>query len=328
MAHDGKILARARTALDERRYANRDEQQRRIRVVYSCVPEIGEIDAKLRGQMARLASLALSRRADTPEQLETLKRENLELQARRAELLVEHGWPMDYLDEIVSCPHCRDTGMRGDRICDCLEKLYNRELTEELSGLLRHGNESFEHFDLSLYSDRPDPATGIVPRKAMELNFAVCKRFAETFPAVKENLLLQGGTGLGKTYLSGCIARVVAAKGYSVCYDTAAAALDAFEKQKFSRDVEESESAADQVRRMLSCDLMILDDLGTEMVTAISISALYTLLNGRLVSGKRTIISTNCRDEELLRKYSPQICSRLNGEFVTLPFIGEDLRKK
>ena len=327
MAHDGKLLARARERLEQQRADNQAEHQRRLNQVYARVPEIQRIDAQLQGQMARLVRLTLTHKEDLGEQIQALERENLDLQVRRAELLVEHGWPVEYLDEIVSCPQCRDTGLKDGRPCDCLEKLYNRELTRELSGLLRHGDESFARFDLSLYSDQPDPGSSVVPREVMEVNYAICKRFAENFPEVSSNLLMQGGTGLGKTYLSACIARVVAEKGCSVCYDSAASALEAFERQKFSRDAEEAEAAATRVRRMLSCDLMILDDLGTEMVTSLSTSALYTLLNTRLVSGRRSIISTNLSDEELQKKYTPQICSRLAGEFRTIPFVGEDIRR-
>ena len=203
-------------------------------------------------------------------------------------------------------------------VCSCLEKLYNQALTEELGVLLQNGDECFERFDLNLY---PDDA-----QSTMSIVLDSCKRFAANFPNVSSNLLLQGGTGLGKTYLSACIAREVAAKGCSVCYDTASAALDTFEKQKFSRIPEETEAAGTRVQRMLECDLMILDDLGTEMITPMSVSALYTLINTRLVNGRKTIISTNCTDAELHKKYSPQICSRIEGEFLCLPFVGKDIR--
>ena len=327
MAYDGKLLARARERLEQQRQENRDEQQRRLVRVYTRVPEIREIDGALRGHMAKLVSLALSRRPDLREQITALEGENLDLQKRRAELLVEHGWPIDYLDEICSCPRCRDSGMlENGQICECVERLYNQELTKELSGLLRHGDESFEHFDLTLYSDQPDPARGVAPRSVMKVNLAICRRFAKNFPDVAGNLLMQGGTGLGKTYLSACIAREIAAKGFSVCYDSASAALDAFERQKFSRDSEESAAADTRVKRMLSCDLMILDDLGTEMITSVSVSALYSLLNTRLVNGRHIILNTNLSDEELAAKYGAQIFSRLAGEFQTLPFFGKDLR--
>ena len=326
MPYDGKILARAREQLDQRRAANQAEQQRRLSAAYARVPEIQQIDARMRAQMAELVRLTLSRRSDLAERIEELKKENLDLQVRRAELLVEQGWPVDYLDEICSCPKCRDTGIDNGAPCECLHKLYNQELTKELGVLLRSGDESFERFDLNLYSDLPDES-GLSPRENMTRVLSACRRFAENFPQVSANLLLQGDTGLGKTFLSACIARVVASKGYSVCYDSASAALDAFERQKFARDPEEAENAARRVRQMLSCDLMILDDLGTEMLTPFSVSALYTLLNTRLVNARRIIISTNCSAEELQRRYSSQICSRLDGDFLRLPFTGADIRR-
>ena len=327
MTYDGKLLARARTALDAQREDNQAEQQRRMLRIYQEIPEIELIDRTLRSHMAELVKLTLSRPADLKERLAALQERNLDLQMRRAELLTEHGCSITYLDEIVSCPKCRDTGYDGTEVCDCLKKRYNLELTKELSGLLKNGDESFDHFDLSLYPLTPDADTGVVPREAMEAVFAGCRKFALNFPDVSSNLLLRGGTGLGKTYLSACIARVVAEKGYSVCYDTASVALEAFERQKFSRDPAEAEAAGVRVSRMLSCDLMILDDLGTEMVTPMSVSALYTLINTRLNEGRRTVISTNCSDEELSRRYTPQICSRIHGEFLELPFYGEDIRR-
>ncbi len=326
MPYDGKLLARAREQLELRRAANQAEQQRRLSAAYARVPEIQHIDNQMRVQMTELVRLTLSHRGDLTERIEQLKKDNLELQARRAELLVEQGWPMEFLDEICSCPKCRDTGIYNGAPCECLHKLYNQELTKELGVLLRSGDESFDRFDLTLYSSQPD-ASGIPPRENMAQVLAACKKFAANFPQVSTNLLLQGDTGLGKTFLSACIAREVAEKGYSVCYDSAGAALDAFEKQKFARDGEEAENAARRVRRMLECDLMILDDLGTEMGTSFSISSLYSLLNTRLVNQKRTIISTNCTWEELQRRYTPQICSRLEGEFLCLPFTGTDIRR-
>lgn len=326
MPYDGVLLARARAELDRIRDENQAEQIRRREQVYARVPEVQQIDQRLRSQMTQLLRLTIAKKPDLAERIGELRRENLALQQRRAHLLQERGWPADYLDSIYSCPVCRDTGLDGTRPCRCLEALYNREMTRELSGLLRRGDERFERFDLSLYSDRLDPVTRVVPRDTMRFVYETCLRFAENFPQVSRNLLLQGGTGLGKTFLSACIAREVAAKGCSVCYDSCSAALDAFERQKFSRDPEEAEAASVRVKRMLSCDLLILDDLGTEMVTPMSLSALYTLIDSRLVNGKKTIISTNCSDEKLRRMYTPQICSRLEGEFLALPFVGSDIR--
>ncbi len=326
MEHDGVLLARARDILNSDKQKNNAEQQRRISLIYRLIPEIEQIDRTLRSHMATVVRLTLSKPVDLKEQILILQNRNLELQKRRAELLISKGFPADYLDEIFSCIKCRDTGYVNGILCECMERRYNREMTKELSGLLRDGEESFDRFDLSLYSDLPEPNSGISPRTAMATVFSHCKYFAESFPSYTSNLLLRGGTGLGKTYLSACIARVVAEKGFSVCYDSASSALEAFERQKFSRDPGEADAAAARVQRMLSCDLMILDDLGTEMVTPMSLSALYTLINTRLSEGSRMVINTNCSDEELERRYNPQICSRIHGEFLELPFYGTDIR--
>lgn len=326
MAYDGKLLARARMKLDDIRRDNQQEQLRRLNTVYARLPRIRDIDLQLRGHMARIVALTVGRSPQIKEEMEMLKEQNLSLQMERAELLVENGFGSDYLDEIISCEKCRDSGTYQGGVCSCLDRLYNMELTKELGTLMRRGDESFEKFDLSLYPAEYDPVSGVVPRQTMQGVYEFCRRYSENFAQATKNLLFQGGTGLGKTYLSACIARTVSKQGFSVCYETAAAALDCYERAKFSRDAAEGEEAAVRVKRMEDCDLMILDDLGTEMVTPMSQSALYTLVNKRLVNGKKTVISTNCRDEELQRKYTPQICSRIAGEFMALPFVGRDIR--
>lgn len=326
MAYDGKILARARTELEKIKDANRTETQRRHELVYYRIPRIQEIDSTMRGQMTELVRLTIAKRPDIRQQIEQMKKINLALQAEKAELLTENGFAPDYLDDICSCKKCADTGIFEDNVCECLDRLYNKELTKELATLLRHGDESFEHFDLRLYSDSVDAKYNVIPRQMMSKTLELCRRFADNFPDVSTNLLMQGDTGLGKTYLSACIARTVADKGYSVCYDSSITAIEYFEKQKFARDTEEGETADKRVKRMLDCDLMILDDLGTEMATPMSMSALYMLINTRLVNGKRMIISTNLMDEEIKKRYTSQIASRLIGEFLHLPFAGQDIR--
>ena len=326
MPYDGKILARARAELARQRQENEEEQNRRTSLAYSRAEQLSMLDAKLRAQMTDLVRITLSKRPDMQQKIRELEAENLELQAQRAEMLVDAGFPMDYLDEHYNCEKCHDTGVFENRPCSCLERIYNRLLTEELSPLIRSGSESFENFDLSFYPAEYDFSLSASPREVMRLVWQRCKNFADDFPGDVTNLLMQGGTGLGKTYLSACIARVVSEKGYSVCYDSAASAFEAFEKQKFSRDPEEAERASGRVSRMLDCDLMILDDLGTEMTTSLTISALYTLINTRIINRKPVIISTNCSGEELAKKYTPQICSRIAGEFLTLPFCGNDIR--
>lgn len=326
MGYDGKLLARARDELEDIRSNNRTQMQLRKDRVYGTVPRIAVIDRRMREQMTQLVRLTIGGRENLKENIKKLEEENLDLQVEKAELLTAFGFPQDYLNEIYSCEKCHDTGIYQDRVCECLDKLYNKELTKQLGTLIRHGDESFEKFDLSLYSDSLDTRYNVVPRQSMGRVYEICRRFADIFPNVASNLLMQGDTGLGKTYLSACIARVVAGKGFSVCYDSSFSAIEHFEKQKFSRDSEDGITADRRVKRMLDCDLMILDDLGTEMPTPMSLSALYTLINTRLVNGKKMIISTNLSDEELKKRYTPQIASRIIGDFVHLPFAGEDIR--
>lgn len=326
MAYDGKLLARARTQLENIREKNAQEQRTRQQRVYLRVPEIEDIDLTLRRQMVETVRLSIAKAEDVAEKIAAIREENLELQMRRAELLTEHGFGMDYLNEIICCEKCRDTGIYKGGVCECLDRLYNMELTKELGTLMRRGDESFERFDLSLYPKEYDPVFGLVPRETMKDVYDFCRRYAENFEAATKNLLFYGGTGLGKTYLSACIARVVARKGFSVCYETASAALEYYERAKFSRDIAESEEAAQRIKHMESCDLMILDDLGTEMLTPMSQSALYAIVNNRLVNGKKSIISTNFSFAELQKKYIPQIYSRLSGEYTALPFVGKDIR--
>ena len=317
MGLDGKLLAKARENLENIHADNVAEHYLRQNRIYSRIPEIADIDQRLRMQMVELVGATIKKGAELSCAVSALEKESLELQARKAELLVENGYEMTYLDDIFSCPVCRDTGYVSGKMCSCLKALYNAELTRELSVLLKNNDECFEKFDLSLYGSA---------RESMEIVFDTCREYALSFSERSMNLLFQGGTGLGKTFLSACIARVVAENGHSVCYDTASAALEAFETKKFARDAEVAEKAATRVERMLGCELMILDDLGTEMPTPMAVSALYTLINTRLVNGKKTIISTNLEDAELVRRYNPQICSRLDGEFTKLPFFGTDIR--
>ena len=203
MAYDGKLLARARLRLQDIKSENQAEQYRRQAEVYARVPEIQRLDGEMREQMTELVRITVSRPADMKEKLAALERENLDCQMRRAELLVENGYTVEYLNDIYSCPDCRDTGVLNGGVCHCLDKLYNRELTKELGVLMQNGSECFERFDLNLYSDRLDPRSGVIPRDAMRIVRDAGRKFADNFPNVSSNLLFQGGPGLGKTISAG-----------------------------------------------------------------------------------------------------------------------------
>lgn len=206
-------------------------------------------------------------------------------------------------------------------MCECLKALCRREQQKEMP-LLAGGEETFEKFRLDYYSDTYDPKYGFSPRTIMERNFQYCRRYAATFSCDAGNLMLVGGTGLGKTFLSACIARTVADRGYSVCYETANHLFSNMEQARFRSD----EKALRETAKYDACDLLIIDDLGTEMPSQFVTAALYGLLNDRIQAKKPIVISTNLNVEEAERRYSPQIASRLHGNFLRLTFVGTDIR--
>ena len=316
---DGRLLAQAREEKENiRRRALRTDRQRHEEA-YARVPELQKLDADIAALVPRAAAGIMNGKGS----LDDLRARSLELQARRAELLTAHGWPMDWLDGAWDCPICRDTGYVEGQMCDCLKKLYEKARVRDLSALLTAENESFGDFDLSYYDGRPDPVSGVSPRAQMETVYGLCKDYARSFGRGHMDLLFRGGTGLGKTFLSACIAREVARRDFSVVYETAVAAMDAYHD---ARGYDPDPEAEDKVRRMEFCDLLILDDLGTESVNSQSVSALYTLVNTRLTARKSTIISTNLTAEQMAARYPAAIVSRLEGEYQVLSFVGSDVR--
>lgn len=324
MAYDGKLLRRAQAKYEEDRSRHEEEMARRREAIFLRQPRLRDIDRELKATMAKIIRSALVRGTDPSGAIEVLRDENLNLQAERSGLLRAMGLPEDALEEKPLCPLCEDRGYRKNgEVCRCLREYYAREQKKELSRLLDLGSQSFESFSLDWYSDAERPETGISDRENMDRTKRVCRRFADNFdPGKSANLLLFGPPGLGKTHLSAAIAREVSDGGFSVVYDTAGHVFSCFEAEKFGRE-EERESG---VERILGCDLLILDDLGTEMTTSFVVSALYQIVNTRLLERRSTIISTNLTPDQIAGRYSPQIASRVEGEYEILPFFGEDIR--
>ena len=187
MARNGIYLARAREQIAQQRAENEREHRRRVDDAYRRVPGLRALDQTLQQQMIALVGLTMRHGSDPTEELRALERANLDTQAQRAELLTAYHLPVDYTDDIYTCPRCHDTGYVQGQPCECLLRRYNAELTRDLSRLLQHGDESFEHFDLTLYDENARPK--------MERVFQVCRSFAQTFRPGTMNLLLQGGTG-------------------------------------------------------------------------------------------------------------------------------------
>ena len=323
MAYDGKIMHRALQQFGEDRQAREERFQARRESVFRRQPRLRQIDDELRSTMSRIITSALRHGTDPGPAVEVLREENLRIQEEKRQLLNQMGLPQDCLDEKPACALCGDTGYRNGQVCRCLRQYYAREQQKELSRMLDLGSQSFDTFSLDWYPQEYDSSFGSSARENMEKVYDICADYAHQFGKYPGNLLLFGAPGLGKTFLSAAIAREVSGNGWSVVYDTAGRIFQRFEAQKFTRE----EDAGDDVDRVLNCDLLILDDLGTEMTTAFIQSALYQIVNTRLMEKKSTILNTNLMPGEIARRYSPQLASRIEGEYQLLPFFGKDIRK-
>lgn len=321
MIFEGRILGPVMREYEAKRLRYEAEAAQRRERIYRELPRIAEIDAELRTTVLEIVKSAFASGKDAAPMLGAIRAHNLELQGERAERLVEAGYPYDYLEAHYDCSRCSDTGYVNGDPCPCLIEAYRRAQNEELNQMLTGGEESFDRFSLEYYSKAPIPGAGVSPYEQMEEVYNFCVEYAKHFGKSSENLFMTGGSGLGKTMLASCIAREVVAGGASVVYDTAFSVFSKFEEEKFRRDAEEN-----QTRRYFSCDLMILDDLGTEMTTAYTVAVLYNLINTRLNSGKKTILCSNMGLTELGKRYNQQTYSRVAGDYLTLVFYGEDVR--
>jgi len=332
VAYELNVMQRASARLLRRREVRERKRYELEQELYRREPELRRLDRAIRGTMLELSELATSGKAvaaDGPE-ITAIREKNQILQAQRAALLKGMGYEADVVDEKPYCPLCGDTGWMGTEMCACLKQMCAQEQMKGLTALLNLTDEqSFDKLRLNVYSDLPWQGQDRSPRENMKRVVTVCEGFARQFPHYPlKNLLLSGGTGLGKTFLSGCIAREVSNRGFSVVYDTAINVFAAFETRKFTRDMSEERQARDDARRYLGCDLLILDDLGSELTTSMVQSTLYELVNSRIQADKRTIISTNLSMEHIAARYTPQITSRIGGLYRELTFYGEDIRMK
>ena len=318
MGYSIEVVRRARERLAQARSERERENREHLRIAYEQQPRLREIDRQLRMTMAAAARAAFAG-GDALRMMEQAKNENQALQQERRQI-VSACFEEGFLDETPICPVCSGLGFVGSTMCDCLAELCRQEQKKELT-FLSAGRESFDQFRLDYYSDKPTPA-GFVPRVIMEKTYQTCRRYAFGFHNKAGNLLFSGNTGLGKTFLSACIARAVADQGYSVVYESAGKLFQTMEKARFEASDENRRAAA----KYSECDLLIVDDLGTELPGQFVTAALYSLINDRLLECRPTIISTNLSEEELIRRYNPQIASRLRGSYKRVAFVGDDIR--
>ncbi|MBQ8584569.1 MAG: ATP-binding protein [Clostridia bacterium] len=301
--------------LERRRLDSIEAADARAELLRSQSEEIAEIDKELSG-----TGLLLFKTACSGGDIAPIKKRNQELVKKKRAAIVALGYPEDFAEVKYHCPDCSDTGYNEKgAVCHCLrEELIRATIVSSGIGKLIE-RQSFENFDLNWYKDNPDAYA------RMAANLSVAKSYVKNFPKKKDNLLLIGKTGTGKTHVSTAIAREIISMGYDVVYDSTHNIITDFEADKFRSGY--GAGYQPKSEKYLECDLLIIDDLGTEFSSQFTVSCLYNLLNTRLNRGLATIISTNLSADELARKYEDRIYSRIVGtDSRVLVFVGRDHR--
>ena len=320
MKDEKTILAEALKTIESRRTMAKAVNIMHHEEIGKNIPEIAEINSQLSKTGMQILEI-IRQGKNVSERINQLGSENLEAQRMIAGLLKQHGYPEDYLRIKYTCEKCKDKGFVNNHKCDCLKNLIARISAEEMNEISGISLCSFNTFDLSLYRGNDEQSTEAF-RNTMSKIFAYCKKYAATFSRTSGNIFMFGRTGLGKTHLSLSIASEVIGMGYNVLYDSVLNYLNRIEREHFGRDT----SGSDTLERLLSADLLILDDLGTEYDKPFYVSTIYTIINTRLNKRLPTIISSNLSHEEMLKKYDERIISRLYAAYESLKFVGKDIR--
>ncbi len=320
MAYSKEIYDKAVSIVSRRR---RDAETEAIQLkeqICSLNPRALECDQIIHNAIAKLAMhAALHNLSD--EEATRLKAEGKEAEKELAQILQNSGVHSPDFNPIYTCSLCEDTGIVDHHTCSCVTSLMRDLSAKEFSKTSGMEFTSFEDMSLDYYSDVFNEEDGCSPREFMSEVLNYCKHYAETFHAQSENLLLFGTTGSGKTHTALAIAGIVAKKGFCPVYHSAQQIFHKLEREHFNREEGDTESM------LLNCDLLVLDDLGTEMTTAFTNSALYSIINGRMIRKKPTIISTNLDVDDWAPRYGDAVASRVLGTYYPLQFQGSDIRQ-
>ena len=295
--------------------AKQQQREMLLNAAYTAEPKLKAIDQRLSEIGASIAMTALS---GDSKRLELLKAQSVELSTQKSELLLKHSVPKITYE----CDICSDSGYVSGKICECIKKEAKSVMTAELSKQMPLGDCRFDNFDLKYYADTAEKG-GVSPKKRMTAILKLCREYVLNFSADNsENLLFTGGVGLGKTHLTLAIVSGIIEKGFLPIYGSAENLFSKIEAEKFSG---EGKGAYEEI---LGCDLLVIDDLGAEMVTSFTKSVLYNLINTRILTRKPTIINTNLSLAEITAKYDARVASRIIGNFTGKQFLGNDIRQQ
>lgn len=322
MSYKRSVYIKAKDILSQRKATAEKEAEMRHSAAVAICPELAQVEREMASHGADVVK-AVGMGANLDEYIKNLATANLRAQAKRKELLKSAGFPEDYLDVKYTCEICKDTGYNKEFYCQCYRKLIRDVARQELGANSPLKKCTFDSFRLDRYPDVVDSVIGINQREHMKNNFEYCKDYAKNFTTDSPGLFMYGKTGLGKTHLSLAIANEVIDKGYDVYYGSIQSIMDKLESEHFGRLPREDSIKED----VLNCDLLIIDDLGTEFTTQYTTAELYNIINSRILSSLPTIISTNLDLTEIAQTYSQRVASRIIGNSDAMYFCGKDIRQ-
>lgn len=319
MAYRDDVYISVKRAFEENSQRARKDAEQRRRSLSAKYPQIDEVERKLSMTALSVFKAATMGTGELQARIDAVKAENQMLLQRRKELLKLYGFPENYFEPVYKCKICNDIGFKDGIMCQCMQKELSARMLE-VSGIGSLAKKMrLDNFDLSYYSDDPDGY------KYIAAAYKAVKKFCEDFNGNDDDsLLFIGNTGTGKTHLSVAAAVEIVNKGHYVVYNTSQNIFDDFVYDKTHM----SSNEMSRSEKYFKCELLVIDDLGTENITQFSIASLYNLINTRRCDGKSTIINTNLTNKDLRSKYDDRIFSRLMGEFSLYLFKGTDIRMK
>ncbi len=307
---------------NQRQFQNKREQDERIAEVYTRIPQVAALNDEITALMAQAGRKMIM---GDPDGAAACRKEAAALKEQRQQYIRRGGYPADYLEMQYQCPTCKDTGYFDGQKCHCfrrleIEVLYDQSNIREVLSRENFDTLSMEYYD----NERIDEKTGMTVLDYMTMVIGECREYVEKFGEEKGSILFTGSTGCGKTFLSNCIARELINRGFSVVYLTATDMFDVLSESRFgSRDEDE---AKDRAAYILDCDLLIIDDLGTELINTFTASQLFYCINERLNRKKGTIISTNLALNRMQDEFTERVTSRIMSHYRIFPLLGDDLR--
>lgn len=317
MGYGVKIYQEAVAQLKQRKAIAEQRAQRGLQEFYKKCPEAQRIKEETASNAARIARAVMSG-GDAKAALEQIKENGLALNRRFSQLLTEHGYSQEDITPQYTCPLCQDSGFVDGRLCSCLQSLQKKLAYERLSMSVPLSNSTFSAFSLDYYEEDQRAY------QQMKMVLNTCKQYASLFRANSPSFLFKGGNGLGKTHLALAIANIAIEKGFGVIYGSSQNFAVSLEKERFQSV--DPDKAEDTNSQLLSCDLLILDDLGTEFSSSYVAAALYNVIDTRIMMAKPTIITTNLSLADMEKRYGQRFASRVNGCYNKLEFLGSDIR--